>query len=136
MEARQYPNLEINLSLKASYSVVLESIIQGLKHEGFVVVTELDLQEALKRKLDVDTHPFKVIRVYHPALSGQFHLISPGVGLLPYNLTITQLEDGNVSISVVDPLPQHTLAENPGLIPIVSQGHNLLHRLVESLPGL
>ena len=132
----EIPALDISLRLKAPYQVVLESVIQGLKHEGFAVVTEIDLQERLKRKLNVDTLPFKVMRVYNPGLSAQVHSISLEISLLPYSVTIAQMEDGDVEFSVVDPLPILTKAENPELVPFISLAYQSLQRLADSLPGL
>lgn len=132
----EIPALDISLRLNTPFKVVLESVIQGLKHEGFVVVTEIDLQETLKRKLNVDTLPFKVMRIYHPGLSAQVHSITSQASLLPYNVTIAQMEDGDVEFSVIDPLPVLTIVENPELIPTISKAYRVLQNLAESLPGL
>jgi uncharacterized protein (DUF302 family) len=133
METWQVPVLDISLKLKVSYQVLMESVIQGLKREGFAVVTEIDLQETLKRKLNVDTHPFKVLRVYHPKLTTLARTIIPVVTLLPYNLTITQLEGGDIELTFTDPLPAATIEEHAELIPIVSQAYRYLQRVANSL---
>ena len=132
----EIPVLDISQRLKDPYPVVLESVVQGLKQEGFVVVTDLDLQEALRRKLSVDSLPFKMLRVYHPDLAAQAHTLSPHIALLPYRVNIAELEDGEVEISIVDPLSVLVLADHPELVPIISLAYRLLQRLADSLPGL
>jgi uncharacterized protein (DUF302 family) len=136
MGAWEIPALDISLRLKAPYSLVLESVLQGLKHAGFAVVTEIDLQETLKRKLNVETLPFKVMRVYNPGLTAQAYSITAVTSLLPYSVTLAQMEDGDVEFSVIDPLPVLTMAENPELVPIISQAYHALQRLADSLPRL
>jgi len=136
MGTSEVPVLDISLRLKAPFQVVLESAVRGLKLAGFVVVTDLDLQEALKRKLSVDARPFKMLRVYQPDLAAQAHLHSPDTALLPYRVNIAELEDGEVEVSIVDPLPVQALADHPELVPIISLAYRLLQRLADSLPGL
>jgi len=135
METWQIPTLGITLRLKVGYQAVLESVIQGLKYEGFVVATEIDLQEKLKQKLNVDTKPFKVLRIYHPALHAQALAVNAEAAILPYSMTIAQMEDGDVELTFTDPLSTLTIEDNPDLFPIIAQAYEALRRVAESLPG-
>lgn len=125
------PPLNINLRVYKEYSVVLARVVESLKKEGFVVLTEIDIQETLKRKLNVDSLPFKVMRIYHPQITTSALAAVPDVALLPYGVTVALMEDGGVEISVTDPLPQLTILENPGLMPFVSEAYARLRFLAE-----
>lgn len=135
MQTEKFPTLEISLRVWVDYSLLLDKVIQGLKGEGFVVVTEIDLQEKLKKNLNVDTNPFKVMRVYHPLLTAMARSNVPEMALLPYNMTIAQLEDGDIELSFVDPLPVEAMERYPELIPIISTAYEALNRVAQSLPG-
>jgi uncharacterized protein (DUF302 family) len=125
------PALGITLRVNKDYASVLERVIASLKQEGFVVLTEIDIKETLKRKLNVDMLPFKVMRVYHPQLTASAHSAVPDAALLPYTVTVTQMEDGSIEISVTDPLPMLTVTENPGLQPFVDEAYTRLHFLAD-----
>jgi hypothetical protein len=56
--------------------------------------------------------------------------------LLPYNLTVTQLEGGEIELNLVDPLPAINCEVYPELIPVVSTAYQALHRVADSLPGI
>jgi uncharacterized protein (DUF302 family) len=133
MESWQIPTLGLTIRVRKCYADVLERVVNGLRKEGFVVMTEIDIQETLKRKLNVDSLPFKILRVYSPNLSNQARSAVPDAALLPYNITIAQMEDGSVEVSLVDPLSVLTMTENPGLRPIVREAHNRLQRMVDDL---
>ena len=129
----QTPTLGITLRLHQAYEVVLELVIARLNQAGFVVQTEIDIQETLKRKLNVDSLPFRIVRVFNPALTARANLSAPDLSLLPYNITIAQMEDSSVEISIVDPLSMLTVMANPVLQPFVTEAHASLQRLANEL---
>jgi uncharacterized protein (DUF302 family) len=123
------PALNINIHLHKEFPIVLDKVISSLKKEGFVVLTEIDIKETLKRKLNVDALPFKVMRVYHPQIAANAHAAVPEFALLPYTVTVSQMEDGAIEIAVVDPLPARTLAENAALQPFIRDAYAKLQFL-------
>ena len=133
MDAWQNPNLGITIRLPKPYLAVLEAITNGLKQAGFVVVTEIDIKDTLKRKLNVDSLPFKILRAYNPQLTARAHALAPDAALLPYNITIAQMEDNSVEVSIADPLSLMTLSGNPLLHPVVSEAHHALQTIMDGL---
>jgi uncharacterized protein (DUF302 family) len=125
------PPFGMTIRVHKCYDSVLERVVTSLKQEGFVVLTEIDIKETLKRKLDVDSLPFKMMRVYHPQLTASANAAAPESALLPYSITVAQMEDGSIEIAVTDPLPMLTVAENPGLQPYIDEAYTKLAFLVE-----
>jgi hypothetical protein len=64
-------------------------------------------------------------------LTANAHKIVPNAALLPYNITVAQMEDGAIEISITDPLPVFTVTENPDLLPYVSEAHTRLQFLAD-----
>jgi uncharacterized protein (DUF302 family) len=133
MNPEQSSGLGINLRLQKPYLLVLEAVTERLKGAGFVVSTEIDIKETLKRKLDVDSGPFKILRVYNPQLTARAHSLAPDAVLLPYNVTIAQMEDGSVEVSITDPLSVLTVTANPLLQPVVSEAYTALQTIASGL---
>lgn len=129
---------EIGLSVKlnADFETVLIHVTEALKVEGFGVLTEIDVRETLKKKLDVDSPPYKILGACNPSLAHQALTISPQVGLLlPCNVTVRQLEDGNSKVSLVDPLVMLGVIANPGLKDVAEEARVRLWRVAAALKG-
>lgn len=70
---------------------------------GFVGLTEIDVQAALEKKLDVDFRSYKILGTCHPPSALKALSIVPEIGLLlPCNVTVSQNDDGTVHIAAVD----------------------------------
>ena len=91
--------------LDVSYEVALVRVTDALKAEGFGVLTEIDVQATLKKKLDVDFRPYKILGACNPPLAYRALSAAPEVGLLlPCNVTVQYVADGVTDVSLVSPL--------------------------------
>jgi len=127
---------EIGMSLKmnANFESALTRTIEALKVEGFGVLTEIDVKETLKKKLDVDFPPYKILGACNPSLAHRALIIDPKVGLLlPCNVTVRQIEDGTSEVSLVDPLVMLGVITNPGLREIAEEARIRLERVAAAL---
>lgn len=87
-----------------SYEVARVRIEAALKEEGFGILTEIDVKATLKAKLNADFRNYVILGACNPALAHQALSVDPGVGLLlPCNVVVTQDEQGNAVIAVLDP---------------------------------
>ena len=91
--------------LKGRYEDVLAQLPEVLKAEGFGVLTEIDVRETLKKKLDVDFRRYKILGACNPALAHEALGAELDLGvLLPCNVTVYEADDGTTVVNAVDPL--------------------------------
>lgn len=126
--------LGITVQLDVDYETALAQTISALKAEGFGVLTEIDVKETLKKKLDVDYLPYKILGACNPPLAYRALTAAPEVGLLlPCNVTVRQREDGAVEVAIIDPLMMMGVISNPELKPVADEAQARLERVAQSL---
>jgi uncharacterized protein (DUF302 family) len=120
--------------LQADFATALERVTQALKAEGFGILTEIDVKETLKKKLDVDFRPYKILGACNPPLAYRALSAAPEVGLLlPCNVTVSYVEDGVTEVSLVDPLAMLGVVEYADLQPVAQEAGARLDRVAEAL---
>jgi uncharacterized protein (DUF302 family) len=134
MNAPTENQLGITVHLKVDYETALTQTIAALKVEGFGVLTEIDVQETLKKKLNVDYPPYKILGACNPPLAHRALTAAPEVGLLlPCNVTVRQLADGTIEVAMIDPLMMMGVISNPALKPVADEAKARLERVAQSL---
>lgn len=126
------------LGLKTTLHTDFESaearVIEALKAEGFGVLTEIDVKETLKKKLDVDFRPYKILGACNPPLAYRALTAAPDVGLLlPCNVTLSQNADGSVEVSMIDPLMMMSVVPNSELAAVADEARARLERALDHL---
>ena len=120
--------------LNTDYESALARVIGALKAEGFGVLTEIDMKETFKKKLGVDFRPYKILGACNPPLAHRALTIAPEVGLLlPCNVTVSQVEDRVIEVSLVDPLAMLGVVVNPELEPVAQEARARLERVAAAL---
>ena len=112
--------------LKADFQTAFERVTAALKAEGFGVLTEIDVKETLKKKLDVDFRPYKILGACNPSLAYRALSTAPKVGLLlPCNVVVAQAEEGVTDVSLVDPLAMLGVVDYAALKPVAEDAARL-----------
>lgn len=120
--------------VQASFSATLERVTAALKAEGFGILTEIDVKETLKKKMDVDFRPYKILGACNPPLAYRALSAAPEVGLLlPCNVTVSFVEDGVTDVSLVDPLAMLGVVQHPDLKPVADDAGARLDRVAAAL---
>ena len=93
-----------------------EKVTLALKEHGFGVITEIDVQATLKKKIDVDFRKYTILGACHPQ-SAHFALErEPKIGVfLPCNVVVEENLNGVVEVTIVDPIASMQAVENPAL---------------------
>jgi len=126
--------LGIHVTVQATYDEALARVIAALKTEGFGVLTEIDVKETMKKKLDVDYRPYKILGACNPPLAHRALSAAPEVGLLlPCNVTVMQNDDGSVLVSLIDPMMMALVLPNPELQAVALEAQAKLERVAQSL---
>jgi len=107
---------------------------EGLAAEGFGILTEIDVQDTLKQKLDVDHPPYRILGACNPAYAYEALQSEPQVGtMLPCNVILREISDGVVEISAIDPTASMQAIGNPELAGVARTIRNKLDKVIASL---
>jgi len=109
-------------------------VTEELKKEGFGVLTEIDVKATLKKKLDIDKRPYKILGACNPVLANKALDAEPDIGLLlPCNVIVREDEDGAVVVGFMDPLEVLGLVRRPELESLGSEVKGRLERVRDAL---
>ena len=123
----------ISTRLSLTYDEALQRVKAALKEEGFGVLTEIDVKETLREKLQVDFRRYDIIGACNPQLAHRALQKELDIGLLlPCNVIVYEDDDGSV-VAAFDPEAAMGLADNPGLSEIAREAKERLRRALESL---
>ncbi len=127
-------NLGIYVRLNTDYQTALARTVDALKAEGYGVLTEIDVQDTLKKKLNIDFPQYKILGACNPPLAYQALTAAPEVGLLlPCNVTVRQLENGTIEVAMIDPVMMMSVIPNPALKPVADEARARLQRVAKAL---
>ncbi len=116
-----------------SFDRAIERVTEELKEEGFGVLTEIDVQATLKKKLDVDVPPYRILGACNPHFAYQALQVEPHIGvMLPCNVIVREV-DGEVEVAAVDPVASMAAIQNPELTAIASEVRERLKSVIERL---
>ena len=119
---------------RTTFGEAVQKVTEALQKEGFGVLTEIDVKNTLKRKLDVDFRRYLILGACNPRLAHQALDAETHIGLLlPCNVVVQESPDGTVSVSIADPKAMFRLVENETLQPIAEEAESRLRRVAESL---
>jgi len=105
----------------------------ALASHGFGVLTEIDVAATMKKKLEVDMRPYRILGACNPKMAYQAIEIEPRVGaMLPCNVILREV-DGGIEVSAVDPVASMQAIDNDNLIAIAGQVRNLLAEAVGAI---
>lgn len=115
-----------------SFEETVERCRQALAGEGFGVLTEIDVQATLKKKLDVDRPPYLILGACHPPSAHRALTAEPSVGvLLPCNVTVST-EEGRTVVRAMNPEAAMTMIDNPTVASVAKEVGAALRRVVEA----
>jgi len=117
-----------------SYDQAIEKVSGLLKEEGFGVLTEIDVKETLKKKLDVDFKKYKILGACNPEFAYKALQTEDKIGvMLPCNVIVEEHEDDTVEVSAVDPVASMQAVTNEKLRPIIEEVRNNLKKVIDML---
>ncbi len=123
----------LSRELDMPYDDTLERVKDALKSEGFGVLTEIDVQDTLQQKLQVDFRRYQIIGACNPALAHKALQAELQVGLLlPCNVIVYE-EAGGTTVAAFDPVAAMGLAQNSALEDVAREAKERLKRALESI---
>jgi uncharacterized protein (DUF302 family) len=117
----------------ASFDDVDARVRKALASSGFGVLTEIDVQATMKKKLGADMPAYRILGACNPQMAFQAIAMEPRVGaVLPCNVILRQIE-GAVEISAIDPAASMQAIDNAELHAVAGQVRALLQTVIEAI---
>ncbi|MDF1573342.1 MAG: DUF302 domain-containing protein [Bacteroidales bacterium] len=124
----------INKTISAEFDKAIELVTKALKTEGFGVLSEIDIQQTLKEKLDVDFRKYTILGACNPPNALKALQQEDKIGtMLPCNVIVQETGKNQVEIAAVDPAASMMAVENEQLAAIATDIRAKLERVIASL---
>ena len=121
-------------TLEMPFDAAIEKVTAALKEEGFGILTEIDLKQTLKTKLDVDFRHYRILGACNPGFAHKALTAEDKIGtMLPCNVIVQDVGDGKTEVAAVDPVASMQAIENPALGAIAGEVRGKLKAAIESL---
>ncbi len=124
----------INTIISMEYDKAIDYVKEALKTEGFGVISEIDIQDKLKDKLDVDFKKYKILGACNPAYAYQALQKEDKIGtMLPCNVIIQEQGKNKIEVAAVDPIASMQAVENTELGSLALDIQGKLKKVIMSL---
>ena len=115
-----------------SFDHSIERITNALQERKFGILTEINVRETLKKKLDVDFRNYKILGACNPSFAHKALESEDKVGtMLPCNVIVQETVDGKTEIAAIDPVESMKAIDNPGLKKIAEEVREMLKESIE-----
>ena len=124
----------LSKTLSMSFDAAVTRTVEALKHEGFGIISEIDIHQTLKAKLGVDFPSYRILGACNPALAYEALKLENKVGtMLPCNVVVRDAGDGQTEVAAIDPVATMDAIDNPALKQAATQIKAKLERVVAQL---
>ncbi len=107
---------------------------EALKNEGFGILTEIDVQATLKKKLNVDFRKYVILGACNPPFAYQALQAEDKIGvMLPCNVIIQEMADNKIEVAAVDPIASMQAVGNTSLGAVAVEVQQKLKRVIDNL---
>lgn len=117
-----------------TFDQAIEHVTQALQGEGFGVLADIDVAGAMKKKLNQDMPPYRILGACNPPLAHRALTAEPSIGLLlPCNVVVRQDDSGKVHVEFMDPNAVLELVDKPDITRLASEVRQRLQRVMQAL---
>ena len=127
-------NYYFNKTLNEDFDKVMEKVTEELKKEGFGILTEINVNETLKKKLDVDFRRYQILGACNPPIAHKALEAEDKIGtMLPCNVIVQQKNETTVEVAAINPLASMQAVENEKLNGVANEITERLKNVVNRL---
>jgi uncharacterized protein (DUF302 family) len=124
----------LGIALERSYDETVRAVRSALETNGFGVLTEIDLQATLKKKLGVDVAPQIILGACRPPLAYQALQVDPSIAtVLPCNVVVRAIDDHNTVVEAFDPAAMMGLSRDDGLDSVATDARQRITAMLAEL---
>lgn len=121
-------------TLPVGFDEAVRRAVEGLKQEGFGIVTEIDLKETFKKKINVDFRNYRILGACNPMLAHEALGLEDKVGtMLPCNVVVQDAGDGKTEVAAIDPVASMQAIDSVRLKQAAEQVGAKLKKFVDAL---
>lgn len=121
-------------TLNESFDTAIQKVTEELKKEGFGILTEIDVKETFKKKLDIDFRKYRILGACNPQMAHQAISAESKIGtMLPCNVIVQETEEGKIEVSAVDPVASMQAVKNDSLGGVAAQVREKLEKVIINL---
>ncbi len=122
------------VKVKEDFDEAVEKVTEELQKEGFGILTEIDVKATLKKKLDIDKRPYKILGACNPVLANQALDAEPDIGLLlPCNVVVREDQNGEIIVGFMDPATVLGLVQTDKLKDLGAEVRSRLERVRDAM---
>ena len=123
-----------NKILPIPFDDAVRRTTEALRHEGFGLITEIDMKAALKAKLGVDFRNYRILGACNPKLAYEALQLEDKVGtMLPCNVVVQDAGEGKTEVAAIDPVASMLAIDNPRLSEAAAKVQALLKKVIAAL---
>ena len=120
--------------LEIPFEDAVEKVTEALKKEGFGVLTEIDVKETLKKKLDIEFRKYRILGACNPPFAYKALQLEDKIGtMLPCNVILQEAPQGNTEVAAIDPLASMQAINNEKLQGVAEQVQAKLKMVIDNL---
>ena len=117
-----------------NFDDAINLVTEALKKEGFGILSEIDVRETFKKKLDINFKKYKRLGACNPEFAHKAISYEDKIGVfLPCNILVEESDNNSIEVSAVDPIASMSAVENDKLGSIAQEVQSKLKRVIESL---
>lgn len=116
------------------FDAAVQRITEELAKVGFGVLSEIDVQATMKKKLGQEMPPYRILGACNPQFASRAIAAEPQIGaLLPCNVVVRQDDAGVVRVEMMDPNAVLTLVDHPDIGTMATEVRGLLEQALAAV---
>lgn len=123
-----------NKTLRVSFEDAITEVTEKLKEKGFGILTEIDVKDTLKKKLNVDFRKYKILGACNPPFAHKALQAEDKIGsMLPCNVIVQEKNENETEVAAIDPIASMQAVQNPSLTDVAMDVQKMLKAVIEEL---
>ena len=121
-------------TLRIPFDQAVKKVTEELKKEGFGILTDIDVKETLKKKLNLAFQKYKILGACNPPFAYKALQAENKIGLmLPCNVVVLEISDHEIEVAAIDPIASMLAVENPKLKEVAEEVGIKLKIVIDNL---